>query len=44
MKHNRDYIGIELNPEYVELATNRILATKQDIDAKNAQCVIDGVF
>ncbi|MEA3272447.1 MAG: site-specific DNA-methyltransferase [Patescibacteria group bacterium] len=31
IKHNRNYIGIELNPDYVKIANNRILEQKQQL-------------
>ena len=36
-KLGREYIGIELNPEYIELANRRIAVVKEDIEAQKAQ-------
>lgn len=36
-RHGREYIGIELNPEYVKLSEDRIAAVQADIDAQKAQ-------
>lgn len=36
-RHGREYIGIELNPEYVKLSEDRIAAVQADIDALKAQ-------
>jgi site-specific DNA-methyltransferase (adenine-specific) len=31
VKHNRNYLGLELNPEYVEIATRRIASTQVNL-------------
>ena len=36
-KNEREYIGIELNPEYVEMSNKRIGAVVEDIEARKAQ-------
>lgn len=36
-KNGRQYIGIELNPEYVELAKRRIATALEDVEAQKAQ-------
>lgn len=43
-KNGRNYVGIELNPDYVELANNRIAAAMQEVEAQKAQySLFDGV-
>ena len=37
MKNDRDYIGIELNPAYVELAEARIAEVQKEVEASKAQ-------
>lgn len=41
-KLDREYIGIELNPEYVEMSEKRIAAVMEDIEAQKAQFTIAG--
>lgn len=43
-KNGRNYVGIELNPDYVELSNNRIAAAMQEVEAQKAQySLFDGV-
>lgn len=43
-KNGRNYIGIELNPDYVELSNNRIATAMQEVEAQKAQySLFDGV-
>lgn len=43
-KSGRNYIGIELNPEYVVLSNDRIAAAMQEVEAQKAQySLFDGV-
>ena len=37
MKQNKRYIGLELNPEYVKIATNRLKQVEEEINAKTKQ-------
>ena len=36
-KYGREYVGIELNPEYVKLSEDRIADVQADIEAQKAQ-------
>jgi len=37
MKNDRKYIGIELNPEYIEISERRLQAVKEEVEAQKAQ-------
>ena len=41
-KLGREYIGIELNPEYIELSEKRIAETIEAVEAEKAQFLIEG--
>lgn len=41
-KLGREYIGIEINPDYVQLSNKRISAAQADVFAKRAQGMIEG--
>lgn len=38
IKNDRNYVGIELNPEYVEMSEKRIADAKERVDQEKAQC------
>ena len=42
VKNDRDYIGIELNPEYVEISENRIAEVEDRVKREKDQfCLFD---
>lgn len=43
VKNGREYIGIELNPEYVEMSKRRISDAQERIERESAQYAIAGV-